>query len=134
MPTVAGMAASTRLHQIAQHADDLDRAVAFYRDTLGLPFIARFDPPGLAFFDLGNTRLLLEGGAPSAVLYLEVDDLDAAHRLLLDAAVEVIAAPHLIFHDEAGQFGPAGTEEWMAFFHDSEGNTVGFVERRAPTT
>jgi catechol 2,3-dioxygenase-like lactoylglutathione lyase family enzyme len=61
-------AALKRVHQIAQHADDLDRAVAFYRDTLGLALIARFDPPGLAFFDLGNMRLLLEKAAASAVL------------------------------------------------------------------
>lgn len=128
------MGTPTRLHQVAQYTEDLDRAVAFYRDTLGLPFIARFDPPGLAFFDLGNTRLLLEASAPSAVLYLEVADIDAAHRELVDTGVEVIAEPHLIFHDEAGQFGPAGTEEWMAFFKDSETNTVAYVERRSPTT
>lgn len=127
------MGTTTRLHQIAQHADDLDRAVAFYRDTLGLPFIARFDPPGLAFFDLGNTRLLLETAAPSAVLYLEVDDIDAAYRELVDAGVDVIGQPHLIFRDEAARFAAAGTEEWMTFFHDSEGNTVGFVERHAPS-
>ena len=67
-----------RLRQVAQHVDDLDRAVAFYRDVLGLTLIARFDPPGLAFFELGETRLLLEAGAPSALLYLGVDDVAAA--------------------------------------------------------
>ena len=36
--------------QIAVQADDIDLAVTFYRDVLGLPFIAQF-PPGLAFFD-----------------------------------------------------------------------------------
>ena len=40
--------------------------------------------------------------------------------------------PHMIFRDDAGQFGDAGVEEWMAFCQDTEGNTVGFVERRAP--
>jgi methylmalonyl-CoA/ethylmalonyl-CoA epimerase len=54
-----------RVHQIAQHAGDLDRAIVFYRDTLGLRFIAKFDLPGLAIFDLGNTRLSLEHGAPA---------------------------------------------------------------------
>jgi catechol 2,3-dioxygenase-like lactoylglutathione lyase family enzyme len=52
-----------RLYQVGQRATDLDRAVAFYQDVLGLTFMAKFDPPGLAFFDLGNTRLLLENGA-----------------------------------------------------------------------
>jgi len=122
---------STRVHQIAQHADDLGRAVAFYRDTLGLPFVATFDPPGLAFFDLGNVRLLLERGPSSALLYLEVPDIQAARARLVAAGVEFVDEPHLIFRDDNGTFGPAGTEEWMTFFHDSEGNLVGLVERRA---
>jgi methylmalonyl-CoA/ethylmalonyl-CoA epimerase len=122
-----------RLHQVAQRADDLDRAVAFYHDTLGLPLIARFDPPGLAFFDLGNTRLLIERGASPATLYLEVDDIDASLGHLEAAGVEIIDRPHLIFSDDAGTFGDAGTEEWMAFFRDSEGNAVGLVERRSGT-
>ena len=63
------------LRQVAQHVEDIDRAVAFYRDVLGLDFIARFDPPGLAFFDIGSSRLLLERGAPPALLYLGVDDV-----------------------------------------------------------
>jgi methylmalonyl-CoA/ethylmalonyl-CoA epimerase len=120
-----------RVHQVAQRADDLDRAVAFYRDALGLPLIARFDPPGLAFFDLGNTRLLLERGATAALLYLQVDDIDGAVATLEAAGVEITDPPHPIFRDDEGTFGEAGTEEWMAFFNDSEGNLVGLVERRS---
>jgi methylmalonyl-CoA/ethylmalonyl-CoA epimerase len=120
-----------RLHQVAQRADDLDRAVDFYRDTLGLSLIARFDPPGLAFFDLGNIRLLLERGASPATLYLEVDDIDGAVSTLESAGVEIADRPQLIFRDDEGTFGDARTEEWMAFFRDSEGNLVGLVERRA---
>ena len=118
------------LHQVAQHAADLDRAVAFYRDVLDLPFVARFDPPGLAFFDLGATRLLLERGAPPALLYLGVGDIDARWAELTAAGVELVDAPHLIHRDDDGTFGPRGTEEWMAFFRDSEGNLLGLVERR----
>ena len=121
-----------RVHQIAQRTDDLDRAIAFYRDVLGLRFVAKFDPPGLAFFDFGNVRLLLERGeTPPALLYLEVDDIDAATRTLREAGVVFVDAPHLIHRDDEGQFGPAGTEEWMAFFRDSEQNLLGLVERRA---
>ena len=119
-----------RLHQIAQHATDLDRAVAFYRDVLGLPFVARFDPPGLAFFDLDGVRLLLEANAPSALLYIGVDDLDARCRDLRAAGIELVAAPQLVHRDDDATFGPAGSEEWMAFLRDSEDNLVGLVERR----
>jgi methylmalonyl-CoA/ethylmalonyl-CoA epimerase len=121
---------SSRLHQVAQHVDDLDRATAFYRDVLGLPLIATFDPPGLAFFDLGNVRLLLEKSASSAVLYFEVPDIGAAHADLIERGVRFVAEPHLIHRDADGTFGPAGTEEWMTFFRDSEDNLVGLVERR----
>jgi catechol 2,3-dioxygenase-like lactoylglutathione lyase family enzyme len=120
-----------RLHQVAQRATDLDRAISFYQDVLGLTFIAQFDPPGLAFFDLGNTRLLLESAAPSSLLYLAVDDIDAAYDTLRARGVEFLGAPHLIHRDDAGQFGAAGEEEWMAFFEDPEGNTLALVERKS---
>jgi methylmalonyl-CoA/ethylmalonyl-CoA epimerase len=126
------------IHQVALHADDLDRAEAFYRDVVGLRLVARFDPPGLVFFDLGGTRLLLEAGAPASLLYLRVADIDAAWTDLTDHGVEQVSGPHPIHRDEDGQFGPAGNEEWMAFFRDSEGNLVGLVEQRvsspAPST
>lgn len=57
--------------QIAQHAEDLERASAFYTLLLGADPIGVFDPPGLVFFDLGGMRLLLELGAPSATSYSE---------------------------------------------------------------
>ena len=120
----------TSLRQVAQRADDLDRAVAFYRDVLGLRLVARFDPPGLAFFDLGATRLLLEGGAPPALLYLWVDDIDAAYAELQAKGVDFEDEPHLIHRDDDGTFGAAGEEEWMVFFRDSEGNLVGLATRR----
>ncbi|HET8765987.1 MAG TPA: VOC family protein, partial [Pedococcus sp.] len=49
-----------KLAQVAQRATDLDRAARFYERLLGSPPLARFDPPGLLFFSLGDgTRLLL---------------------------------------------------------------------------
>ncbi len=119
------------LHQVAQRADDLDASVAFYRDLLGLRLIARFDPPGLAFLDLGGgSRLLLEGAAPSALLYLHVPDVDAAHEALVAQGVAFEAPPHTIFTDESGQFGPAGQEERMAFLRDPSGNLIALAGRR----
>jgi methylmalonyl-CoA/ethylmalonyl-CoA epimerase len=120
------------LRQVAQHVEDLDRAVAFYRDVVGLEFIARFEPPGLAFFKLGSARLLLEAGAPSAILYLGVDDVTAATDDLRAKGVTIESEPHVIHVDVEGQFGPAGESEEMAFFRDSEGNLVGLAGRRAP--
>jgi methylmalonyl-CoA/ethylmalonyl-CoA epimerase len=117
------------LHQVAQKADDLDASVAFYRDVLGLPLIARFDPPGLAFLDLGGSRLLLERGAPPALLYLRVDDLDAAHEALVEAGVAFEQGPALVHRDDDGTFGPAGEEERMAFLRDPAGNLIALATR-----
>ena len=118
------------LVQIAQKAEDLQRAAAFYADLLGAGPTATYDPPGLVFFDLGGTRLLLDRVAPSALHYFAVDDIDATVSRLRERGVEVETDPHVIFSHEDGTLGPAGTDEWMAFVRDSEGNTVGLVEQR----
>lgn len=49
---------SQGLLQIAMNVKDINRAVAFYRDILGLPFL--FQAGNLAFFDLGGVRLMLD--------------------------------------------------------------------------
>src|SRR5688500_5350549 len=72
-----------RLRQISQGARDLDRAIAFYRDVLGLPFLARFG--NLAFFDLDGVRLFIEQGdddESGSILYLAVPDIRAARTEL----------------------------------------------------
>jgi methylmalonyl-CoA/ethylmalonyl-CoA epimerase len=120
------------LLQVAQHADNLARASAFYSDILGCELIASFDPPGLVFFQLGDTRLLLDRAAPSALIYLRVDDVHATTDKLRAAGVTIDTEPHLIFTDAGGDFGPAGWEEWMAFIKDSEGNMVGLASRNTP--
>ena len=121
------------LVQVAQHADDLERATAFYTDVLGGVRIATFDPPGLAFVGFGDVRVLLERAAPSALLYVEVGDVREAVPRLRAAGVAVESEPHEIFADVEGLFGPAGTAEWQAFVRDSEGNLVGLVSRHPMT-
>ncbi len=129
--TGAGSGSRNTLIQIAQRAEDLTRASAFYESLLGVPPTAVFDPPGLLFFDLGGVRLLLEGGAPTAVHYFGVSDLDARVDTLRSQGVTVESEPHCIFVHTDDTLGPAGSEEWQAFIRDSEGNLVGLVELRA---
>lgn len=122
------------LVQVAQRAEDLERATRFYTDLLGRGPTASYDPPGLVFFDLdGGTRLLLETRAPSAVLYLRVDDVEAEVARLEAQGVAITGRPHPIFRHDDATLGPAGTEEWHAFLLDSEGNSVGLVELRPVT-
>lgn len=118
-----------RMLQIAQHAEDLDRAAAWYQKVLGAPPAAKFDPPGLLFFQLDNVRLLLEGAAPSALLYLQVPDVRTTVEALRADGITIDTEPHVIFEHEDETLGPAGTREWMAFVVDSEGNQVGLVSQ-----
>jgi methylmalonyl-CoA/ethylmalonyl-CoA epimerase len=125
--TVSGV----ELTQVAQRVEDLDRAIAFYSRLLGNEPAAVFEPPGLAFFRLGSgpgaVRLLLERGAPSAMLYLQVDDVRTRIEELRAEGVAVVEEPHVIFSHADDALGPAGTDEWMGFFRDSEDNLVGLV-------
>ncbi len=120
-----------RLAQVALRATDLDRAADFYTVLLGDPPTARFDPPGLLFFDLDGTRLLLDRNAPSGLVYFEVDNVHAALERL-EGLADVVSRPHVIFTHDDDTLGPAGYEEWHAFITDSEGNTVGLVAFQRP--
>jgi DNA-binding CsgD family transcriptional regulator/catechol 2,3-dioxygenase-like lactoylglutathione lyase family enzyme len=114
------------LGQVSLLVTDITRAEAFYRDTLGLPHLFTFGD--LAFFQVGETRLFLRAvptdeWRPASILYLTVDEIGAAHGALADAGVALGGAPHRIHtHDD-------GTEEWMAFFDDPEGNTLALMAR-----
>ncbi|MDX6542213.1 MAG: hypothetical protein QOI71_3823 [Gaiellales bacterium] len=119
------------LVQVAQHAEDLQRAAGFYEMLLGEKPIATFDPPGLVFFGLGGTRLLLDRVAPSGLLYLGVEDVRVRIDELAAQGVTVDTPPHQIFSHEDDLLGPAGHDEWQAFIKDSEGNLVGLVSQYA---
>jgi methylmalonyl-CoA/ethylmalonyl-CoA epimerase len=119
-----------RIHQIAIYAQDLEEAISFYRDTLGAHYLAKFDPPGLAFFDFAGVRLLLEKAAPKSTVYFWVDDIDAAYANLQSKGVEFTTEPQFVHRDDAGTFGKPGNEEWMAFFSDPSGNILALVTQR----
>lgn len=111
--------------QIAMAVKDLPRAVAFYRDRLGLRLLFQA-APGLAFFDCGGVRLMIEIPSqkefehPGSILYFKVDDIEASHADLTARGVEFRDEPHLIAT-------MPDHELWMTFFHDGEGNTLALM-------
>jgi predicted enzyme related to lactoylglutathione lyase len=114
--------------QIHVTVEDLPRAVAFYRDVLGLPFL--FEVPGqsMAFFDCHGIRLYLgkveAGVQPShPLLYFRVGDIAAEHVELARRGVVFEGPPHVIHRTGT-------TELWMAFFHDSEGTLLALMSER----
>lgn len=113
-----------RIHQIAQPIRDIDRAVAFYRDALGVPLLFTA-PPNLAFFDCAGVRLMLSPPSPGhdhpgSVLYFAVDDIAAAHRALSERGVVFTDAPKKIAT-------LPDREVWLAPFADTEGNTLALM-------
>jgi len=114
--------------QLASRAKDIDRAVEFYRDRLGMTFLFKA-PPNLAFFDCGGVRLMLsrpekpEFDHPGSVIYFKVGDIDAAYEDLKGKGVAFEGPPHLIAR-------MPDHELWMAFFNDSEGNTLALMHEK----
>jgi methylmalonyl-CoA/ethylmalonyl-CoA epimerase len=119
----------TRLGQIAINTKDAERAAAFYQEQLGLKLLFKA-PPGLAFFDCGGVRLMLERAEkpefdhPSSVLYFVVPNIQAAYDKLKKSGVRFEDDPHLIARMPAYDL-------WMTFFRDSEGNLLALMSEVA---
>ena len=110
--------------QIAVTVTDLDRAVAFYQDVLGLPLLFRF--PGLAFFTCGGVRLMLSrpekpGLAGTSILYYRVPSIREAASALEARGVTLLQQPSIVHRDERHEL-------WLAFLQDSEGNHLGLMQ------
>ena len=129
---MGGLAASpTALRQVAlAGGGDLDETLDSWRDVLGLQTHARFDPPGIAFIMIGSVRLFFAGGTPPATVYLDEPELLTFADAAVGADVPLMSPPAVMHVDSAGQFGPAGEAEWMAFLKDPAGNTIGLVARK----
>ena len=110
-----------QIGQIAINVHDTNRAVEFYRDTLGLNHL--FTAGQLAFFDCGGVRLMLsppdkpEFDHPSSILYFKVDDIQSAHQQLMQKNVKMEDKPHLVAR-------MPDHELWLNDFRDSENNLM----------
>jgi len=119
----------SRLAQVAIYVRNLDRAIAFYRDTLGVPFLFQA-PPKMAFFACGDMRLLIgepEAGQPSrngAMVYFRVESIDAEYQRLTAAGVRFEEPPRMIAR-------LPDREVWLAEFDDGEGNALALMSEPA---
>lgn len=114
--------------QIAVTVSDVQKALPFYRDALGLKFL--FSPaPTLAFLAAGPVRIMLTtpqgAGAAGAnsILYFRVRGIEEAFR-------------DIVARGGAEHRGPQLTaklpdhELWTAFVRDPDGNLVGLMEEK----
>lgn len=113
-----------RIGQIAINVRDLERAVGFYRDVLGLRFL--FEVPKMAFFDCGGVRLMLalpeeeRFDHPASIIYYDVGDIRAAAEALKSRGAAFESEPH-----EVADLGDRVL--WLGFLKDTEGNVVGIM-------
>ncbi len=116
------------IRQIAVTVSDVDRALAFYRDVLGLTFLFSAGP-NLAFLDAAGTRIMLTtpqgSGAigQNSVLYFKVSDIATIHAALVERGAKDELAPQL-----AAKM--PDHELWTGFLRDPDGNLVGLMEEK----
>jgi len=115
----------SQIGQIFVNVKDLDRAIAFYRDMIGMRFLFTA-PPGMAFFECGDIRIMLgradrpEIDHPASIIYYKVDDIEKVYEVFNARGVEFIVKPHLV--------APMPTYDlWLADFKDSEGNILALM-------
>ncbi len=118
-------AAVTGVVQVLVRVTDVDRAVAFYRDVLGLREWLR--PPGqpMAFLYAGDVRVYLDANPTehnpgSSLVYYRVDDVPTETERLRAAGVPVVSEPHEVF-------STADWTLWLAILTDPDGNNVGLM-------
>ncbi|MBA3928560.1 MAG: glyoxalase [Xanthomonas sp.] len=118
----------SHIRQIAITVGDVDTALAFYRDALGLTFL--FQPaPTLAFLQAGDVRLMLTtpqgAGAVGAnsILYFTVDDIVATQSALVARGATEERPPQLAAR-------MPDHELWTGFLRDPDGNLVGLMEEK----
>ena len=119
-----GQVRLTGVRQVVVIVQDVERAKAFYRDTLELPHL--FDIPSAAFFDCGGLRLMLgtaetpEHDHPSSILYYLCDDIHATWAALMARGVRGEREPHFLAR-------MPDHDLWMAFFRDTEDNILALM-------
>lgn len=114
----------TGIGQIAINVHNVEKATAFYRDTLGMKFL--FDAGHMAFFDCGGVRLMLslpdkpEFDHPSSIIYYRVSDIQHACEVLESRGVRFEEKPILVARLQDHDL-------WMAAFRDVDNNLLALM-------
>ncbi|GAE32975.1 VOC family protein [Halalkalibacter hemicellulosilyticus] len=109
-----------KIGQIGVPVKDLNRALHYYKEKLGLSLL--FNTDSMAFFECNGLRLMLtlsekeEYAHSSSVIYFQVTTIIETYERLAGKGVSFINEPHVVA--KMGQI-----ETWMVFFKDTEDNT-----------
>lgn len=123
---MAGATKVSGLTQVAISVTDVPRAVAFYRDAVGLTQLPIPAQDTLAFLTMGSIRLMIskeEGNLKpggGTVLYFTVENIQDAAKEMAARGVEFPTGPHLIAR-------LPDREIWLAEFKDPDGNYLALM-------
>lgn len=122
--------ANASIGQLLIPVANLEPAVTFYRDILGLQYLFTA-PPQMAFFRCGDIRLLVGVPAPgqmhrSSTIYFQVADIQAVFQTLLGRGVKFATAPHIVHRTPS-------SELWLAEFTDPDSNQLSLMSQTAPS-
>lgn len=118
----------SEIGQIAITVSDVSKALAFYRDVLGLTFLFSAGP-NLAFVSAGGVRIMLttpQGAGKvgcNSILYFKVTDINAVHAAIVARGATNERAPQL-----AAKM--PDHELWLGFLRDPDGNLIGLMEEK----
>ena len=117
--------------QIHIGVTDIKRAVAFYRDVLGMKLLFEVAEQQMAFLDCGGVRLYLsadqlEDFPSNPLIYYRVSDINQAFEAISGAGVEFEREPHIVHRTP-------DYDLWMAGFRDPEGNFIHLMNEAPPS-
>ena len=121
--------ANAKVVQLLIPVVDLDGAVAFYRDTLGIQLLFSA-PPQMAFFVCGDVRLLVgvmpagQSAQRGSAIYFQVADIRSVYSELKTKGVVFKAAPHIVNRTP-------NSDLWLAEFTDPDGNQLALMAELA---
>ena len=114
--------------QIAVTVSDVNTALPFYRDVLGLAFLFSAGP-NLAFLLADGVRIMLTTpqGAGSvgnnSILYFKVTDIETVHAAVVARGAVNERAPQLVAR-------MPDHELWIGEVRDPDGNLIGLMEEK----
>src|SRR6476620_2964047 len=118
----------SEIRQIAITVSDVETALAFYRDVLGLTFLFR-PSPNLVFLGAGSVRIMLstpQGAGTighNSILYFRVTNIAATHAAIVARGAKNERDPQLAAR-------MPDHELWTGFVRDPDGNLVGLMEEK----
>ena len=117
----------TGVLQLAIPVSNIERATAFYRDSLGFRFL--MNAPNMAFLDCGGIRIYLDANpgvseaGKNTLIYFRAQNIDRAHSTFKESGITVVQPPQIIA-------SLPDRDIWLMWIRDSESNLLGVMEER----